>query len=52
MLAQTFVGSPLYMSLQVLTGKPYSSKCDIWSLGCIFYQLLHGRTPWNAETLS
>jgi serine/threonine protein kinase len=37
MTAQTMVGTPMYMSIQVLKGLPYSSKCDIWSLGLIFY---------------
>lgn len=38
--AQTMVGTPLYMSLQVLKSKPYSSKCDIWSLAFIFYEVV------------
>jgi len=29
---------------------PYSSKCDIWALGLIFYQLLHGEMPWVAHS--
>jgi serine/threonine protein kinase len=37
MTAHTMVGTPMYMSIQVLKGLPYSSKCDIWSLGLIFY---------------
>lgn len=44
------VGSPLYMSLQLLKQQPYSSKCDIWAVGCVFYQMLHGKTPWHART--
>ena len=37
---QTMVGTPLYMPLQILKAGAYSSKCDIWSLGCIFYEML------------
>jgi len=44
------VGSPLYMSLELLKQQPYSSKCDIWAVGCVFYQMMHGKTPWHART--
>lgn len=38
------------MPFEVLIGKSYTSKCDIWAIGCIFYQMLHGVTPWTAKT--
>lgn len=43
---QTLVGTPLYMSPQLLKKEPYSSKSDVWSLGVIYFELLFGRTPW------
>lgn len=36
-VANTMVGTPLYMAIQILKNTPYSSKCDIWSLGLVFY---------------
>lgn len=40
------VGTPLYMSPQALLLNIYSIKNDIWSLGILFYELLHGSPPW------
>ena len=37
MANKTCVGSPIYMAPQILDKKDYSAKCDIWSLGIIFY---------------
>lgn len=35
------------MAPQVLNGEKYTSKCDIWSIGIIYYQLLTGGNfPW------
>lgn len=45
--ALTRYGSPLYMCPQILKGTPFSSKCDVWSLGIIAYQMLYGKTPWT-----
>jgi serine/threonine protein kinase len=46
----TAVGTPLYMPLEILKSEPYTSKCDIWAIGFIFYEMLHGKTPWTAGT--
>jgi serine/threonine protein kinase len=42
----TCVGTPYYMSPQILDGRSYSIKCDVWSLGVIFYEMLTGKKPW------
>jgi serine/threonine-protein kinase ULK/ATG1 len=45
--AESSCGSPLYMSPQVLSGKRYNYKTDIWSIGTLYFQLLTGSTPFN-----
>ena len=48
-------GTPIYMSPQVLKGEPYTIKCDVWSLGIVFYKILFNLYPWqqtdNLESL-
>ena len=43
----TSVGTPIYMSPQVLLGEPYTIKCDVWSCGIVFYKILYGLFPWG-----
>ena len=46
-LADTLCGSPLYMSPEVLSYKSYDAKVDLWSVGCILFELLTGATPFT-----
>ena len=46
-LLKTMVGTPLNMDPHILERKGYNEKCDIWSLGVIFYQILVGKPPYN-----
>jgi serine/threonine protein kinase len=45
------LGTPLYMAPELVRGEKYSEKVDVWSLGCITYQLLSGKTPFDGRNL-
>ena len=49
--AETIVGTPYYMSPEVCQNKPYSYKSDIWSLGCILYELCTLEHAFKANNL-
>lgn len=46
-LAQTSLGTPLNMAPEVLFHRKYDTKADVWSLGCVFYEMLTGFTPFT-----
>ncbi len=48
-LAQTMAGTPYYLSPEIFQGRPYSTKSDIWSLGCILFELVALRVPFEAR---
>jgi calcium-dependent protein kinase len=37
------------MSPQLLQKQKYTNKSDLWSVGLILYEMLHGKTPWMAS---
>lgn len=39
------------MAPQILSKNYYTSKCDVWSLGVIFFELLFGELPWKTMDL-
>ncbi|VEU21571.1 DEKNAAC102623 [Brettanomyces naardenensis] len=48
--ANSIVGSPDYMALEVLEGKPYDYSVDYWSLGCMLFEALVGYTPFSGSS--
>ena len=50
-LAKTVIGTPYYLSPEIINNKPYNNKTDIWSLGVLLYQLVTLRLPFEANNL-
>lgn len=49
--AITVVGTPYYMSPEVCENKPYTFKSDVWSLGCVLYELCMLKHAFSADNL-
>ena len=47
---QTVIGTPFYISPEIWRKQPYNSKSDMWSLGCVLYEMCMLRHPFNASS--
>ena len=50
-LGYTQTGTPYYASPEVWEEKPYDNKSDVWSLGCVIYEMITLRPPFQAKSM-
>ena len=50
-MAITQTGTPYYASPEVWNDYPYDYKCDIWSAGCIIYEMASLRMPFRGTSM-
>ena len=50
-MGTTQTGTPYYASPEVWNDCPYDSKSDIWSLGCVLYEMITLKPPFRAADM-
>ena len=50
-LESSFVGSPDYISPEIISGEGHNKMADWWSVGVLLYELLHGEPPFHDEKI-
>lgn len=49
--AQSKLGTPLYMAPELFSNYSYDYRADVWSLGCLIYELIEGVPLFNANSV-
>ncbi len=49
--AKTLIGTPYYLSPEIIMNKPYSYASDIWSLGVLLYELASLKMPFESKSM-
>ena len=50
-LAATVIGTPYYLSPEIVQSNTYDFKTDIWSLGVLLYEICALKPPFNGANL-
>ena len=50
-MASTMVGTPFYLSPEVCGGQPYTHPSDMWSAGCVLYELFSLEKPFRGNNI-
>lgn len=51
MVLTSIKGTPLYMSPELVEERPYDHNADLWSVGCILYELAVGTPPFYTTSI-
>jgi serine/threonine protein kinase len=47
----TQIGTPYYLSPELISGNRYTSSIDVWAIGCVLYELMFGILPYEAQNI-
>jgi NIMA (never in mitosis gene a)-related kinase len=47
----TIVGTPYYLSPEIIQNKPYDFKSDMWSMGVLLYEMCALKPPFNGSNI-
>ena len=50
--AGLILGTAAYMAPEQAKGKPVDRRADIWAFGCVLFEMLSGKQPFEGETIS